>query len=333
LAPDFQRWNMQFLPAWSIAEAVLNILLVDSDEEYLHNFEEMIHRDCGAADPIRIERATNHDQATAKLTGDDFDVCFVEDTPASGSGSGLVGAVEKFHLRTAFIFVSNQASKNAAYAALRHGAMDYLVKANIDSFGLVKSLAFSLFRKSQEMELRAATLHDSLTGLGNRALFREQASKLIQHAKRAQEQVAVLFMDVDGLKPINDRFGHQAGDAVLQQVAARLIERTRASDIVARVGGDEFIALLARVNGPRAVARMAGDLSRAITDHPFAIAGQDIRVGLSCGSALYPRDAQDIDELVRMADKRMYDAKARNKKSRLDTAMIWLRSESKRQRP
>jgi diguanylate cyclase (GGDEF)-like protein len=173
------------------------------------------------------------------------------------------------------------------------------------------------------MELRTASLRDVLTGLGNRTLFREQASKLVQHAKRERNNVAVLFLDVDGLKPVNDSFGHLVGDQVLKQIARRLQERTRESDIVARVGGDEFLVLLGRIDSPESALKVGDDLSRAISQKIFAVDGHDISVGLSCGTALFPQDSENIDDLIRLADQRMYDVKALTKSRRPGGQLVW----------
>ena len=177
----------------------------------------------------------------------------------------------------------------------------------------------------REAELSASALRDSLTGLGNRQLFREQAGKLIQQAKRAQAQVGMVFMDVDGLKPVNDSHGHHAGDQLLQQVARRILTRTRESDVVARLGGDEFVALLPGIEGAQMVNRVASDLTNAIGQTAFEVAGHTIHVGMSCGTAVFPRDSDDVDELVRIADLRMYEHKSRRKaQGGQGRAMAWL---------
>jgi diguanylate cyclase (GGDEF)-like protein len=303
----------------------LDILLADGDEAYLSALEAMILHDCASDHQLHIARVTEVGQAVTQLTGNAFDVCFLDTRFATGTGFDILRAVERLDLRTAFIFLTTQDDRATAYAALSLGAMDYLIKAKLDTFSLVKSLAYALFRKSKEMELRGAAQHDSLTGLGNRVLFREQAGKFLQHAKRAREMAAVVFMDVDGLKPVNDTYGHQVGDHVLKQIAGRLLERARRSDIVARVGGDEFMALLGHVESPQIVVRVVEEIRNAISQNVFRVGRHAVWVGLSCGTALFPADSENIDDLIGLADKRMYEAKFRNKQTRTAAQMIWPR--------
>lgn len=307
-----------------MTERPLNILLVDGDEVFLRVLKGILL----SAGQFRIDTAPRVAEALEKLRSNHFDVCFLEYGFVDGTGVDILRAVEKRDLRTAFIFLTEAADKNTAFAALRHGAMDYLVKSRLEPFDLVKSLAFSLFRKGKEMVLSATALRDSLTGLGNRVLFREQTSKLILQAKRAHHQVGVVFMDIDGLKPVNDTHGHPVGDQLLRQIANRILQQTRESDIVARMGGDEFVAVLPSIEGPKVVSHVAGALTQAISQTPFRVGAHDIHVGMSCGTALYPTDSDNVDDLVRLADLRMYENKARRKAKAgyAGRAMAWMPS-------
>jgi len=154
--------------------------------------------------------------------------------------------------------------------------------------------------------------HDGLTGLPNRLLLGELLDKALLQAKRLKKQVAVLFMDLDDFKPINDRFGHQAGDIALVEVARRLKDALRASDVVARVGGDEFIAVVMDMddaNGARLVANKLIDAFAA----PLMVNGEARQVGISIGIALYPDDGKSSDDLLRKADEAMYKIKKNGK--------------------
>ncbi len=155
--------------------------------------------------------------------------------------------------------------------------------------------------------------HDGLTGLPNRLLLGELLAKALSRAARSKKPVAVLFMDMDDFKPINDRFGHLAGDRSLVEVSKRLKEALRDSDVVARVGGDEFVAVAADVEGAADAMLVAEKLSAAF-NQPIVVNGSPCPVGVSIGIALYPADGKNPDELLRKADEAMYRVK-RGKKN------------------
>lgn len=163
-------------------------------------------------------------------------------------------------------------------------------------------------RKAAEERVLHLAEHDALTGLPNRALLLDRLERALAAARRSGGQVGLLFIDLDGFKPVNDRYGHDVGDALLQAVATRLREGLRETDTAARVGGDEFVVLLPGVLSVAAVDHVADKL-RASIDRPFVIEHRRITVSASIGSALYPRDGEGPAELMRRADTAMYDAK------------------------
>jgi diguanylate cyclase (GGDEF)-like protein/PAS domain S-box-containing protein len=154
--------------------------------------------------------------------------------------------------------------------------------------------------------------HDPLTGLPNRNLFQERLAEAIDWAQQNNELVGVLFADLDGFKQINDSLGHDVGDYLLQAVAQRLIGCLRASDTVARVGGDEFIIILPAIPSTQDAARVAEKLLSTLA-HPFAIQEHRISVTSSVGISIYPTDADDLDGLIKVADVAMYKAKQAGK--------------------
>ena len=164
--------------------------------------------------------------------------------------------------------------------------------------------------QSREAERRLAELaqYDALTGLANRTLFQDRLSQAIARAHRTEQPVALLFLDLDRFKEINDSLGHEAGDRVLKETSARLREHLREGDSVARLGGDEFTVILDSVKDAEEVRAVAQKLMRALAE-PIAFEGHDLFVTLSIGIALYPRDGEDADTLVRHADTAMYQAK------------------------
>ncbi len=163
-------------------------------------------------------------------------------------------------------------------------------------------------RKRAEERLTYLATHDALTDLPNRGTFGELLALEIAHAKRDQRKVAVLFIDLDRFKEVNDTLGHATGDVLLREVAARLRRVLRASDSVARLGGDEFLVLLSGISRPTdavAGARKVLDSLR----QPFVADGVEVRVTVSIGIALYPDHGESADTLVKRADTAMYSVK------------------------
>jgi len=156
--------------------------------------------------------------------------------------------------------------------------------------------------------LRHMAHHDPLTGLPNRAMFEDRLDQALLRAERQGQGFALLYMDLDGFKPINDQGGHAAGDAMLQHVAARLLDSVRKSDTVARIGGDEFAILLDEVTSLDAAAAVA-EQCRANAASPLCLGNRDWSIGLSIGIACYPGDGKSAGELLRHADNAMYQAK------------------------
>ena len=164
--------------------------------------------------------------------------------------------------------------------------------------------------KRAEMTLEHLATHDTLTGLPNRYLMFDRLNQLLVRAARYGLSFAILFIDLDGFKRINDSRGHDVGDLVLRGVAERLTRNLRAADTVARIGGDEFVVLLESLRaGPDATA--LADKIRSTVGMPFALQGGDAAVTVSIGIGQYPDDGRDAEELLKAADVAMYRAKRR----------------------
>ena len=162
--------------------------------------------------------------------------------------------------------------------------------------------------QQEERDARRRALHDSMTGLPNRDLFDDRLSNAISLARRHDWTLAVMFLDIDGFKKINDTHGHAAGDSVLKEVARRLSLHSRDEDTVCRNGGDEFLYLLVDPHGKENIDRIAGLVSANIA-RPIAVGNWQFVVNASIGIAVYPGDGATGDELIRSADTAMYRAK------------------------
>ena len=169
-------------------------------------------------------------------------------------------------------------------------------------------------RKRAEQQVYQLAHYDNLTGLPNRALLRDRLGQAISDAKRRDARLAVLFMDLDRFKTVNDSLGHETGDKLLQAVAMRLRENMRDSDTISRQGGDEFLLILRDVADAHAVAHLAEKLQETISGG-YTVGGHELHITPSIGISLFPDDATDIDSLIRNADAAMYQAKENGRSS------------------
>jgi diguanylate cyclase (GGDEF)-like protein/PAS domain S-box-containing protein len=188
-------------------------------------------------------------------------------------------------------------------------ATNLLADANVN--GIVLTIRDVTERVTLEEHLRHQALHDPLTGLGNRALFQDRVAHALARAERTNDEVAVIFLDLDNFKEINDSLGHAAGDAVLVHTANRLRTCLRDSDTAARFGGDEFALLLEQTRGEGEVMDVADRISAALS-RPLQVEGKDADLNASIGIAR-AQPSQTADEVLRNADVAMYHAKARGK--------------------
>jgi diguanylate cyclase (GGDEF)-like protein len=164
-------------------------------------------------------------------------------------------------------------------------------------------------RKAREDRIRFLSEHDTLTGLPNRALLQDRVGQAIAQARRTGGHIALMFIDLDAFKPINDTLGHHIGDHLLQEVARRLVSSVRESDTVSRQGGDEFLVMLPDIDSTEDVERVAEKLMAGLAE-ACSVGGHVLQVSASIGISLYPDDGADLDALVRAADTAMYHSKA-----------------------
>ncbi len=190
---------------------------------------------------------------------------------------------------------------------LYHGPVN--PKNFIGSCGFARDITA---RKRTEEQIYFRAYHDLLTGLPNRLLLRDHLLLALAQAKRNRGTLAVMFIDLDRFKQVNDTLGHAAGDQLLQAVAARLSNCTREGDTLARLGGDEFLLLLPDLDSREAAGNTARKLLDALTT-PFIFGKQELFVGASIGISFFPDDADGADGLIRNADRAMYDAKAQGR--------------------
>ena len=185
---------------------------------------------------------------------------------------------------------------------IREGRVDYIVGSATD---MTK-------RKTLELQLQQYANYDTLTGLPNRRVFYERLERLVADKDRGDEKVALLYIDLDGFKEINDTYGHEAGDDVLITIGNRLVKFISGSNFVARLGGDEFALVLAEAEEREGVEKLAATIHGSLQE-PMTTKGGTYQVGASIGIALYPESCSDSDTLVRNADMAMYEVKKNGK--------------------
>ena len=202
--------------------------------------------------------------------------------------------------------------------ALSSGARDFIskpfdlmeAKTRIHNMLEVRLLYKQLENYSRALESMA--MHDALTGLPNRRLLMDRLSLTIAHANRNNHTMAVMFLDLDGFKQVNDSLGHDVGDTLLRMVADRLVDVVREEDTVARLGGDEFVIALWESSHDEGLATLVLKVVVAISQ-PYVIQGHTVNITTSIGVGIYPRHGENAETLIKSADQALYEAKRTGK--------------------
>jgi diguanylate cyclase (GGDEF)-like protein len=307
----------------TVAPAPARILLVEEDPCAATLISEMLRAVWRKG--LLIVRAERLQDATQELL-DHGASCVLLDLPATDRDR--LDGLEHMHTAAPdvpIIVLCDQASEAAGLQSLEAGAQDHLLKSELDPTLLSRAVRYAIQRKRSEVELAHQALHDPLTGLPNRALFLDRLSVALDRCRRASTSVAVLFLDVDSFKQINDSLGHAAGDQVLVALAERLHEMLRPMDTVARFGGDEFTLLFEDLESEREAVLIAERISRSASI-PVSLGESETSITVSLGIAIVQGPVSSPDQLIRDADTAMYRAKE------LGGARLELFDESSRQR-
>lgn len=290
------------------------ILIVDDQETNVQLLEQML-RQAGyrcltsTMDPRAVcdlHRANQYDLILLDLQMPDMDGFQVMESLKEDESDGYLPVL---------VITAQPGHKLRALAS---GARDFISKP----FDLMEArtrihnmLEVRLLYKQLEDSNRALeslALHDPLTGLPNRRLLMDRIALAIAHAHRNKGNMAVMYLDLDGFKQINDSLGHDAGDALLGLVAARLVGAVRQEDTVARVGGDEFVIALPQLSHGDDVADLVSKVIQAVSQ-PYSIQGRGVDVTASVGVSVYPVHGDNVETLMKSADLALYEAKRAGK--------------------
>jgi diguanylate cyclase (GGDEF)-like protein len=300
---------------WAAADASLavlgwgpiRVLVVEADDADFRTTQAWL--DAAPHLGFTVDRAGDLETALERLRAGPFDVCLVDHSLPDGDGLELARAAQKGSFRTPIIMLSGAGTLELDLQAMALGVADFLDKKRLDPVRLERTIRYALARQRQAERLSHLAQYDELTGLANRSLFQDRLERALAWARRHERLVAVMILDLNDFKAINDRLGHLAGDRLLAIMAKRLGGRLRETDTVARLGGDEFAILIENLAKPEHAALVARKLLDTVAP-PATVDGQEVVVTASLGVALYPRDGQTGPELVRQADRAMYRAKA-----------------------
>ena len=249
----------------------------------------------------------------AALDTQEWDIVISDFTMPQFNGMEALRLVQQRKLDIPFIIVSGTVGEQRAVEIMKAGAHDYIIKG--DTARLVPAIEHALkeaevrrqYRRGQE-QVQHLAYYDPLTDLPNRTLFTDRLQQAVLVGRRDQQRFALMAMDLDRFKEINDTHGHLAGDQVLQQVATRLKTCLRESDTLARMSGDEFAILLPPASHLDGVTVMARRILAAFSE-PFQFDDHNLKIGASLGIALFPAHSNSTDILMRAADAAMYAAK------------------------
>jgi diguanylate cyclase (GGDEF)-like protein len=266
----------------------MRVLMVEESAGYAALVDALLE-DAAPAE-FRLEVVRTAAAAVDRLLDDGVD-CVVLD------GARLLDAIHAAALDRPVVVLSEVDDDAIALAAVAAGAQDYLVKGSTDGRTLARTLRHAVQRRRREVGLAHQALHDPLTGLPNRTLFADRLRLALSRLNRTDTKLAVLFLDLDDFKAINDSLGHSAGDQFLVEVAQRLRGVLRGGDTAARLGGDEFVILCEDVAGAAEAELIA---ERVVAEVPGSV---------SVGIALATDGTEDPGALVRAADAAMYAVK------------------------
>jgi diguanylate cyclase (GGDEF)-like protein len=285
---------------------VIKVLLVEDNPGDARLIRQMLAE--ASATVFDLNHVEELRDAYKCLKEDDYDVVMVDLSLPNMRGTKTVDEIQSEFPKVPIVVLSGLSDEALAVKAVEGGAQDYVVKGQGDGNLVSRSLRYAIERKRVEEHLAFLAHYDHLTGLANRALFRDRLNQSLARADRNKNQVALMFLDLDNFKAVNDTLGHDAGDLLLQGVSERLRRCVRKTDTVARLGGDEFTVILEGITSMQQPAMVAQKILDSLL-MPFNLSGHEVFITTSIGITIYPSDSETIKDLLKYADRAMYRAK------------------------
>lgn len=280
------------------------VLLVEADASNVARVQTAFQT--SASNHIDFLHTESVDSALKAIHQHSYDVVFI--AVSQDSGKADVTSVRTVAPSSALIVLCEQVDEPFAMAMLQAGAQDCLFKSQLTPQLLSRSARYAIERVRTQEQLAQLTQYDGVTGLPNRVLFRDRLTQALIHAQRKGTSAAVMFLDLDYFKSVNDMLGHDAGDQLLCEVAERMKSQIRRGDTLARMGGDEFTVILEELNEAGAAAAVAQKIIDVMA-RAFVVSGEEMFINTSIGIAIYPSSGIEPAQLIKNADAALYHAK------------------------
>lgn len=285
----------------------LKLLVVDDDDVDRERIRRML---LASEIDAMIEEAASTEQSLDILKQGDIDCVIVDYRLGMEDGLGLIGEIQtNVSRRCALVMVTGLGDEGVAAKAMRLGAHDYLPKDHLKSPRLLRAILSAVHRVEMENKLHDMAHYDALTGLASRVLLLDRLQQVITHSARTDSVAALAFIDLDNFKPVNDTYGHEAGDQVLVEVASRLKRMLRGSDTIARIGGDEFVLLLIDLFATHECEALLNRVLSSLVEPITLDNNRSVRISASIGVTIVSDQEVDADTVLRRADHTMYKAK------------------------
>jgi diguanylate cyclase len=276
------------------------VLLVEADQHKRQHLLDMCAEQPGA---LVVEVCTRPRDAVSRLAVGQYDACLLpNDLP-------LLSEARRVAAQTLYVMIDDDSPAGVDSRAIGEGADDVILRSRLNAAELLRILRHATLRRATGNQLALQAKQDPLTGLGNRACLEEELDRLLLRGRRTQTGFALLYIDLDYFKQINDSFGHGLGDLLLAVIANRLRRTMRQDDLIARIGGDEFVALLNDLHDPNDAALIASKIIHALSE-PITLNSHHLLISASVGIATYPEHGENAAELLNHADQALYKAKA-----------------------
>ncbi len=301
------------------SHATIRVLVVENDPEDQFLLREMLA--CTDKTAYELTLAGDYETARQAMLSNDYDICLLDYELDGRTGVDLIESPAGTRFAAPFVVLTDHNSYEIDLAVMQAGAADFLPKAELTTTLLERVIRYSLQHYANQQKFTFMARHDQVTGLFNRSVLLERLESTLKRAHRCSSRFAVIYFDLDGFKSINDSLGHGAGDRALYVAGWRLQNELGDECLLARIGGDEFVAVVE--NGDEDQIHGLVQAVLAVFRQPVAIEEHHIYLTASVGIALYPAAGRNADALINNADAAMYQAK----QSGRDT-VCWHRSDS-----